>query len=114
MSDHGKHQITSSPRPASEPEAPAGPHGTAHEEAAHAQHASHDPFDRRVAITMVVIAAVLAGVKVLGHRAHNDVLRYNIEAGQKRTEADTLHTKAVAASTRASNQWSYYQAKKLR
>jgi hypothetical protein len=85
------------------------PHGTEHhlEEAEHAEHHSHDRFNRNVAMTMVVIAAVLAGVKVLGHRAHNDTLRYQIEANVHHTQADTLHT-------RASDQWSYYQAKKQR
>src|SRR5262249_35975968 len=101
----------------------------------HAEHASHDPFARWVAITMVVIAAVLAGVKVLGHRSHNETLQLQIEAGNHRTEAsdvrtragdihtqaDTLdtragvaRTRAVAANTEASNQWAFYQAKKLR
>jgi hypothetical protein len=90
------------------------PHGEAHEEAEHAEHHSHDPFTKHVALSMVVIAAVLAGVKVLGHRAHNNTLDYRIQASDKRTQADTLHTKAVAASTEASNKWAYSQAKKLR
>jgi hypothetical protein len=103
-------------------------HGEAHEEAEHAEHHSHDPFTKLVALSMVVIAAVLAGVKVLGHRAHNDTLDYRIQAGDKRTQAgdmrtqaDTLHTKsnvertmAASASVNASNQWAYFQAKKLR
>ncbi len=67
-------------------------HGPEHQlEEAH--HAGHDPFDRRVAMTMVVIAAVLAAVRVLGHRAHNDVLQYQ---------------------TREANQWAYFQAKEIR
>ncbi len=70
------------------------------EHAAHAEHGSHDPFDRRVAITMVVVAALLAGVKVLGHRAHNATLRNEIEAG-------VLHTHEF-------DQWAFYQAKKQR
>jgi hypothetical protein len=70
---------------------------------------------------MVGIAAVLAGVKVLGHRSHNETLQHQIEAGNWRTQADTLHTKAgvertkaVGARTESSNQWAFYQAKKLR
>jgi hypothetical protein len=123
MSDRHEPQsarITTTPSTAHGQEA-APPHGTAAEEAHHAEHSSHDPFARRVAITMVVIAAVLAGVKVLGHRAHNDTLHHNIKAGQLHTEADTLHTRAghekteaSNASTKASNEYAYYQAKKLR
>jgi hypothetical protein len=64
-----------------------------HEEAEHASHHAHTPFDRRVAMSMVAIAALLAAVKVAGHRAHNEVLKYH---------------------TQASNQWSYFQAKKNR
>jgi hypothetical protein len=98
-----------------------GVHGHASGEAEHAQHHAHDPFDKRVALSMVMIAAVLAGGKVLGHRAHNDTLAFRIQAGNLRTEASDLHTKAdtektqaSAASTKESNQWAYYQAKKLR
>ncbi len=108
-------------------EAPA-PHGSAHEEAQHVEHASHDQFSRRVAITMVMVAAVLAAVKVLGHRAHNDTLLYQIEANvkraqaaSKRTEKDTklseaglYSVRASAERTESSNQWAYFQAKKLR
>src|ERR1700676_469535 len=71
-----------------------------HEEAEHAQHASHDPFDRRVALSMVVIAAVLASVKLLGHRAHDEVLASQIEAG--------------VAHTQESDTWNLYQAQRLR
>jgi hypothetical protein len=128
MSEKHNPHITSTPKPEghvttappAEHEA-SPPHGTVAEEADHAQHSSHDPFARRVAITMVVIAAVLAGVKVLGHRAHNDTLHYNIKAGETHTQADTLHTRAgvekteaAAASTNAANKWAHFQAKKLR
>jgi hypothetical protein len=75
-------------------------HGHPHEEAEHVQHAAHDPFDRRVAITMVVVAAVLAAVKVVGHRTHNDTLSYQI--------------KSNVAHTQASDLWGYYQHKKNR
>jgi hypothetical protein len=70
------------------------------EEAEHASHASHDPFDRRVALTMVLIAAVLAAVKLLGHRAHTESLRFQIQT-------DVQHTQAT-------DRWNLYQAKKLR
>ena len=75
-------------------------HGQPHEEAEHAAHHAIDPFDKRVAMSMVVIAALLAGVKVLGHRTHTDTLSYQIEA-------NVHHTKE-------SDQWSYFQAKKNR
>jgi hypothetical protein len=75
-------------------------HGQPHEEAEHAAHHAADPFDRRVAMSMVVIAALLAAVKVLGHRTHTDTLNHQIEA-------NVNHTKE-------SDQWNYFQAKKNR
>lgn len=77
-------------------------HGTEQhlEHAEHAQHAVHDPFNRLVAMTMAIVAAVLAGVTMMSHREHNDTLRLQ-------TEANIHHVKA-------SDQWSYYQAKKNR
>jgi hypothetical protein len=70
-------------------------HGTEHhlEEAEHAKHAKHHPFDRRVAMTMAIVAASLACVTLLSHRAH---------------------TEYTASLIAASNQWNYYQAKKNR
>lgn len=74
----------------------AGPH----EEAEHAQHHSQDPFDRRVAMTMVIVAALLAAIRVAAHRAHNDTLRYQIQANVHHTQE--------------SDQWNFFQAKKGR
>ena len=76
--------------------------GTEHhvEEAEHAQHAAHHPFDRRLAMTMAIVAAALACVTLLSHRAHNEVLQDQILAANKITEA--------------ADQWAYYQAKKNR
>jgi hypothetical protein len=99
-----------------------------HLEEAHHAHEHGDDFNKRVAMSMVVIAALLATVKVIGHRSHNDTLRYQIEANVKNTEAggyhtraDQLHTRAsttrareAAKRTEAANQWAYSQAKKLR
>jgi hypothetical protein len=65
------------------------------EQAEHAQHA-FSAFDRKVAMTIAVIAAALAGVSVLGHRAHNDVLRIQSEAAVKEVNA--------------SNGYAWYQA----
>src|SRR4029079_362470 len=78
------------------------PHGTEHrlEEAHHAEHAAHDDFNRQVAMTMAIIAAALACVTLLSHRAHNDTLQAGIQANMKKTEA--------------SNRWAQYQAKSVR
>jgi hypothetical protein len=70
------------------------------EHAEHAQHAAHSPFDRRVTMTIAIIAAMLACVTLLSHRAHNETLALEIEAGQ--------------FSTNATNAWNRYQAKKIR
>jgi hypothetical protein len=75
-------------------------HGQPREEAEHAAHHAADPFDRRVAMSMVVIAAILAAVKVMGHRTHNETLQYQI--------------KANVAHTQESDEWNFFQAKKMR
>ncbi|MBY0228909.1 MAG: DUF4337 domain-containing protein [Gemmataceae bacterium] len=82
-------------------------HGHVHEEAEHASHHAGDPFDKVVALTMVVIAALLAGVKVLAHRTHNDTLAYQIKAGVEKGEAND-------ANTKASSLWNLFQSKKAR
>jgi hypothetical protein len=70
------------------------------EHAEHAQHAAHSPFDRRVTMTIAIVAALLACVTLLSHRAHNETLALEIEAGQN--------------STSATDMWNQYQAKKIR
>jgi hypothetical protein len=77
-------------------------HGTEEhlEHAEHAQHPVHDPFYRQVAMTMAIVAALLACVTMLSHREHTETLRLQNEA--------TIH------HTQASDQWAYYQAKKER
>src|SRR5260370_40374336 len=52
-----------------------------------------DPFDKRVAATMAIIAAFLAIVSVLGH---------------------IMTTEELLNQQKASDQWSYYQAKSIR
>jgi|SRR5580658_2478720 hypothetical protein len=52
-----------------------------------------DPFDKRVAATMAILAAFLAVVAVLGH---------------------IMTTEELLLQQRASDQWSYYQAKSIR
>ena len=63
-----------------------------HETAEHSEHAK-DPFDKRVAATMAIIAAALAIVSVLGQIAT---------------------TEELLNQQKASDQWSYYQAKSIR
>jgi Domain of unknown function (DUF4337) len=57
-----------------------------------AEHA-HNPFDKKVAASMAVIAAALAVVSVLGH---------------------IYTTEELLGQQKASDQWSYYQAKSIR
>ena len=69
------------------------------EHAEHGQHATSS-FDRRVAVTVAIIAAILAGVAMLGHRKHNDTLIHKTVKGQ--------------LEVKESNTWAQYQAKRLR
>jgi hypothetical protein len=84
------------------------------EHAEHAEHASHDPFDRSVTVSIAVVAAILAGVTMAGHRAHNETLRLQGVALQVRGEALRIQTDASIKNTEASDQWAFYQAKKNR
>jgi hypothetical protein len=59
----------------------------------HNQHAAHSPFDRRVAVSMAIIAAALAAVTMLSHKSHNETLLYQ---------------------SQAADQWALYQAKNIR
>jgi hypothetical protein len=70
------------------------------EHAEHAQHHAHDPFDKRVAMTMAVVAACLASVTVVGHREHNQTI---LDQAQ-----------AAVYHTQASDMWNFYQAKNIR
>src|SRR5208283_806760 len=83
-------------------------------EAEHVEHAAHDPFDRKVAMTMAIVAAALACMVMLSHRSHNDTLRLQSEAGILMTHADTLETQAVHERDKLTNQWNFYQAKNIR
>src|SRR5690348_6997468 len=65
------------------------------------------PFDRRVAMTMAIIAALLALVTMLSHRAHTETLSSQEQANSVRTQANIYHT-------RASDEWAFYQAKNIR
>jgi len=70
------------------------------EHAEHAEHAAHSTFDRKVAVTVAIIAAVLAGVAMLGHRKHNDTLIHKTVKGQ--------------LEVKETNTWAQYQSKRLR
>jgi len=65
---------------------------TAEELQEHAEHAQ-GPFDKRVAASMAIIAALLAIVSVLGH---------------------LTTTEELLKQQKASDQWAYYQAKSIR
>src|SRR3954447_12947637 len=81
----------------------------AHEHLEHAEHAghAHDPFDKRVAVSVAIVAAVLAGISMLGHRKHNEVLQLQGDSNRRQTEANIYHTKATDA-------WGEYQAVNIR
>jgi len=81
-----------------------------HEHLEHAEHAGHhaaDPFDRRVAVSVALVAALLAGISMLGHRKHNEVLELQGDANRLTTEASILHTQAT-------DKWGEYQAVNIR
>lgn len=84
-------------------------HGTDHhlQEAEHVQHQAHNPFDRRVAMTMAILAALLAGVTLQSHRTHNQTLLFQNHAQQQMIKSND-------SITEESNKWGYYQAKKNR
>ncbi|MBA4188298.1 MAG: hypothetical protein C0467_09860 [Planctomycetaceae bacterium] len=82
-----------------------------HEHLEHAEHAAGhhatDPFNQRVAVTMAIVAACLAGISMVGHRTHNEVLQLLGDANRLRTEAAT-------AEVEKSNLFAWYQSKRLR
>ena len=77
-------------------------HGPEHhiEHAEHATHAAHDGFATKVTISIAIIAAVLAGVTMFAHKAHNDVLSDENKAGIE--------------SNMAGDRWAQYQATNVR
>jgi hypothetical protein len=70
------------------------------EHAEHAAHATHDDFNKKVTISIAIVAAVLACITMVGHRAHNETLRLQTEAAIKNNEA--------------ANKWAFYQAQNIR
>jgi len=69
------------------------PEGDIHEMHEHAEEARRNPNLRPVSLSMAVVAVLLAVVTLLGHRTHIE---------------------QVIAQAKASDQWSYYQAKGVR
>jgi len=59
----------------------------------HAEHGGHDKSMQPVALTMTILAVLVAVVTVLGHRTH---------------------TEAILDQDRATDMWGYYQAHKIR
>jgi hypothetical protein len=95
-----------------------------HEHLEHAEHAEHhasDPFAQRVAVSMAIVAAILAGISMVGHRTHNKVLQLQGESNRllgdvNRVigEANRASTEAGTAETEKSNLFAWYQSKRLR
>jgi hypothetical protein len=77
------------------------------EHAEHAEHLAHDPFNQRVAVSMAIVAALLAAISMVGHRTHNGVLQLQGDSNRFRTEAAT-------AEVEKSNLFAWYQSKRLR
>lgn len=90
-------------------------HGPEHqiEHAEHAVHASHDEFNKRVTMSIAIVAALLACVTMLGHRAHNETLILQGEALRVQGEALQFQTLATRESANAGKQWQYYGTKNL-
>ncbi len=95
-----------------------------HEHLEHAEHDEHhanDPFNQRVAVSMAIVAAILAGISMVGHRTHNRVLQLQGEANRLLGDvnrvigdANRASTEAGTAETEKSNLFAWYQAKRLR
>src|SRR5580700_11140123 len=58
-----------------------------------AEHGAHERSLAPVTVTMAVLAVLVAGITLLGHRAH---------------------TEEILSQTKATDQWAYYQAKDIR
>ena len=64
------------------------------------EHAAHSPFDKKVALTMAIVAAAWAAVTMMSHRKHNETLH--------------LQTQAGIRQNKETDQWGFYQAKNIR
>jgi len=77
------------------------------EQAEHAEHHRGDPLNQKVAVSMAIVAACLAGISMVGHRTHNKVL-------ELQGDSNRLRTQAATAEVEKSNLFAWYQAKKVR
>jgi hypothetical protein len=91
------------------------------ESAEHAEHNAHDPFNQRVAVSMAIVAALLAGISMIGHRTHNRVLllkgevnRLQGDANSLQGDVNRLRTEAANAEVEKSNLYAWYQSKHTR
>jgi thiamine pyrophosphate-dependent acetolactate synthase large subunit-like protein len=68
----------------------------------HIEHNAHSTsrFDKKVAVTVAIIAALMATMHSFETESQAESLKYEIEAGKEQTSA--------------ANAWSYYQAKNIR
>src|ERR1700688_1223273 len=90
-------------------------HGPEHqmEHAERPVHAAGDDFNRIVTMSIAMVAAVLACVTMLGHRAHNETLILQGDALRIQGEALQLQSNATRESANAGKQWQYYGTKNL-
>jgi hypothetical protein len=65
-----------------------------------AEHAEHEQTLRPVALTMTILAVLVAVVTVLGHRTHTDAI--------------LNQTRAAVEQNKAADEWAFYQAHKIR
>jgi hypothetical protein len=66
----------------------------------HAEHAEHDRMMMPVALTMTILAVLVAVVTVLGHRTHTDAI--------------LNQTRAAVVQNQVADEWAFYQAHKIR
>jgi hypothetical protein len=98
------------------------------EHAEHAEHNAHDPFNQRVAVSMAIVAALLAAISMVGHRTHNKVLQLQGDSNRSLGdvnrvlgdvnrvigEANRTGTEAAEAEVEKSNLFAWYQSKRGR
>lgn len=91
------------------------------EHAEHAEHNAHDPFNQRVAVSMAIVAAILAAISMVGHRTHNKVLQLQGDSNRLLGDvnrvigdANRLGTEAAEAEVEKSNLFAWYQSKRQR
>jgi|GEM_PF-979460 len=91
------------------------------EQAEHAEHNANDPFNQRVAVSMAIVAAILAAISMVGHRTHNKVLQLQGESNRLLGDVNRVIGDANRVSTEAANMevektnlFAWYQSKRQR